>query len=262
MGRLSDVSKIIYDVQAPEMFKQDSPGYKQPSNYWKCYRISNSSPMELLMLNKDSSSRSKHLVNKVELGSYNTELLYNYLEPRIDIPLYAPQETKKNTRIDSTPSKNWTGPMVYVEEIIDGNQSREDQLKEIDQFDLFCKEIKKEGNKYTYTKVYVENKKKEIKSLKTLENEAKAIKPEVKEESTSKVDIGYFEQSVQLSEDNSDSLRVRTVYSSTFDKTYFVTVATNQVSTLKIFNQNLQEIYCRVFESDIYIVDFELMYNH
>jgi hypothetical protein len=57
-------------------------------------------------------------------------------------------------------------------------------------------------------------------------------------------------------------LRVRTVYSSTLDKTYFVTVATNQVSTLKIFNQNLQEIYCRVFESDIYIVDFELMYNH
>ena len=57
-------------------------------------------------------------------------------------------------------------------------------------------------------------------------------------------------------------MRVRTVYSSTLDKTYFVTVATNQVSTLKIFNQNLQEIYCRVFESDIYIVDFELMYNH
>ena len=57
-------------------------------------------------------------------------------------------------------------------------------------------------------------------------------------------------------------MRVRTVYSSTLDKTYFISVATNQVSTLKILNEHLEEIYTRVFESDIYIVDFELMYNH
>jgi hypothetical protein len=52
------------------------------------------------------------------------------------------------------------------------------------------------------------------------------------------------------------------VYSSTLDKTYFISVATNQVSTLKILDEHLEEIYTRVFECDIYIVDFELMYNH
>ncbi len=68
----------------------------------------------------------------MELGSYNTELLFNYLEPGIVIPLYATYDTKKGTRHDLAPPKNWTGPLVYVQEIIDSDQNGEDWRKEID----------------------------------------------------------------------------------------------------------------------------------
>lgn len=57
----------------------------------------------------------------MEFGSYNTELLYNYLEPGSTIPLYATYDTKKSTRNDINLPHNWTGPLVYVEEMIDGN---------------------------------------------------------------------------------------------------------------------------------------------
>lgn len=39
-------------------------------------------------------------------------------------------------------------------------------------------------------------------------------------------------------------------------------MTTNTISTLKIFDENWEEIYFRKFEADIYIVDFDLMYNN
>lgn len=82
------------------------------------------------------------------------------------------------------------------------------------------------------------------------------------EDAKAPVDFGVFEESVQISENHTDTVRVRAIYSKTLEISYFVAVATNLVSELKIFNHKMELIYTRNFESDIYVVDFELMFNH
>lgn len=110
VGRFSHSVKIIYDIVNPEMFKQNLyETYKYLKHYWKCYRLSKSSPDELVMLNKDDQARNKVLVKKMELGSFNTELLYNYLEVTGPLPLYAFENIKgkNNTSPSFTKPSTW-----------------------------------------------------------------------------------------------------------------------------------------------------------
>ena len=72
------------------------------NHYWKCYRKSKSSPSELIMLNKDEIARNKVLVNKMDLGSYNTELLYNFLDITGDLPIYQYDTWKGNQNLGSS----------------------------------------------------------------------------------------------------------------------------------------------------------------
>ncbi len=52
---------------------------------------------------------------------------------------------------------------------------------------------------------------------------------------------------------------MKEIYSKNLAKSYIVTVATDDLSILNIFDENLELIYTRTFAVDIFIVDFELI---
>jgi hypothetical protein len=52
---------------------------------------------------------------------------------------------------------------------------------------------------------------------------------------------------------------MKEIYSKNLAKSYIVTVATDELSLLNIFDENLELIYTRTFAADIFIVDFGLI---
>jgi hypothetical protein len=138
--------KIIYDINAPEIFKYDASGsYQLVKHYWKCRRVSNSSPPELVMYNRDETARNKEIVSKHELGSYNTELLFNYLDITGPLPLYQHLSSRNKREPVYTKPNNWQGDLVFVESMIDPDQNGDDWKKEIQYFSDFCSDLKKNG---------------------------------------------------------------------------------------------------------------------
>lgn len=83
------------------------------------------------MLNRDESARNKVIVSKHELGSYNTELLFNFLDITGSLPLYQYISTgNKNAPVFNKPL-SWQGDLVFAESLIDPNQNGDEWRNEI-----------------------------------------------------------------------------------------------------------------------------------
>ena len=79
--RLTNSVKIVYEI-----IEADA----HPTHMWRCLKKSVSDPYELIMSSKDFYSRGERLDQKLELGSYNTELLQKLmLRKPENLPLYA-----------------------------------------------------------------------------------------------------------------------------------------------------------------------------
>lgn len=66
---------------------------------WKCIPHSeNSSPKQLVMMNRNMEVRDERIEEKLEMGSYNTELFMGYMEMAGTLPINTPSggNGKKN----------------------------------------------------------------------------------------------------------------------------------------------------------------------
>ena len=62
-----------------------------------------------------------------------------------------------------------------------------------------------------------------------------------------------------ISESHNDTIRIKMINIS--DEIYFVTLATDLVSKLAIYSIDFKQIYKKEFPSDVYVVDFDLIFN-
>lgn len=66
---------------------------------WKCIaHTENSSPKQLVMMNRNMEMRDERIEQKLEMGSYNTELFMGYMEMVGTLPINTPSggSGKKN----------------------------------------------------------------------------------------------------------------------------------------------------------------------
>ncbi len=66
------------------------------------------------MINKERDSRHRRSNKKLELGSYNTELLISYLEATMQLPMFHPISDKKSVNYS-------TSKTIYVSDMIDAD---------------------------------------------------------------------------------------------------------------------------------------------